>query len=442
MATAAALICALPFGVAHADAIDSLPPGQWYEVPNSHLAALDPCPARNCSYSATLGVKAVTDAWSGAAFDTKRDRLVVWGGGHGDYAGNEVYAFDLGTLSWERLSNPSDPPAKDVPYASDGAPCSRHTYNYIQYLPPPIDRLCSFGGAAFYQSGQTGTHHVDCFNFSTNTWETQKFSDTLASNLIGSITAYDPMTGHLWQHGGLQSFLVELDPSANKWTAHGDQFSGIYLDYYKTAAIDPARRRMIAVGKGQVWSWDISATGTITGKSLTTTGATAVLAANSPGFVYDPAVDRFVAWVGGADVYTLDLDTLQWALVPPDAGNTVTPTAPNSNGTFGRFRYSPVRNVFVLVNHVDDDVFIYRLSAGGGIVPGDGGSPLPDGAATPDGSGLATPDAAGGGAQGAGCGCRIDERGGTLGAWPLLGLLGLLTIRRRRGTSGSGNGRR
>jgi hypothetical protein len=32
--------------------------------------------------------------------------------------------------------------------------------------------------------------------------------------------------------------------------------------------------------------------------------------------VYDPVSDRFVAWGGGAEVYTLDLDTLTWKTPP------------------------------------------------------------------------------------------------------------------------------
>ena len=43
-------------------------------------------------------------AWSSAALDPDSSRLLVWGGGHADYAGNEVYAFDLRSLQWTRLS--------------------------------------------------------------------------------------------------------------------------------------------------------------------------------------------------------------------------------------------------------------------------------------------------------------------------------------------------
>ncbi len=356
---------------APANALDTLQPGHWYEVPNSRLNALDPCPARNCSWSGVEGVSAVMDDWSGGAFDTQRDRLIVWGGGHGGYAGNEIYVFDLNTLAWQRLTNPSAPPGVDVAYAPDGGPTSRHTYNYLQYLPAPVDRFCTFGGAGFYQSGQTGTRNVDAFDFAGLRWETQRFASVPAYNIIGAVTAVDPSTGRLWMHGCHSSWLSDFDPAANRWTAHGDQFSGTYLDYYKTADIDPTRRRMLAVGRNEVWSWDIGATGNIPGVPLTTIGATEILTANSPGFVYAPVLDRFVAWKGGADIYTLNMATLAWTRVAPAATNTVIPTAPNMNGTFGRFRYSPARNALVVVNGVNQNVYVYKLAAGGSPPPTD-----------------------------------------------------------------------
>ena len=51
------------------------------------------------------------------------------------------------------------------------------------------------------------------------------------------------------------------------------------------------------------------------------------------------------------------------------AANTVTPTGASTQGTFGRFRYSPSKNVFVVVNSVDQDVYVYRLTLGSGSNP-------------------------------------------------------------------------
>jgi hypothetical protein len=344
--------------------IESLKPGEWYEVPNSHLSALDPCPTRDCAYSGAEGVAAVINDWSGGAFDTKRSRLIVWGGGHGGYAGNEVYVFSLDSLKWSRLTAPSNPPAVDVPYAADGGPCSRHTYNYIQYV-PAIDRFCTFGGAGFYVTGQTGTAHTDAFNFDTKTWAPLADVPDRAYS-IGVFSAVDPVSGHVWQHGCQGSaILAEYDPAQNKWIAHGGQWteSG-WFSYYMTAAIDPVRHTFVAVGGGSQYYWKTDSLGDQAGKVLPTTGDTAMVAAASPGFEWDPALGKFVSWNGGADVYTLDMASRVWTKIPPVATNSITPTAHQQNGTFGRFRYAPAKDVFVAVNSVNENVFVYRAAGG------------------------------------------------------------------------------
>jgi len=39
----------------------------------------------------------------------------------------------------------------------------------------------------------------------------------------------------------------------------------------------------------------------------------------------------------------------------------VVPTNPAATGTYGRWRYSPRYNVFIVVNSVKQNVFAYRL---------------------------------------------------------------------------------
>lgn len=335
--------------------IESLKAGEWYEVPNSHLYDVRPS-----GYSAN-----VMDPWSGGAFDTKRNNLIVWGGGHGDYVGNEVYVFSLDSLKWFRLNAPSNPPAVDVAYAADGGPCSRHTYEYVEYM-PGIDRFCSFGGAGFWQSGQTGTAHTDCFDFDSLKWTAYADVPERAHS-IGAFAAVDPVTGHAWQHGagGKMLILAELDPVANAWTAHSGMWTEGENDfsYGLTAAIDPVRRRFVAVGTGVVWNWPLdSSAAQYAGSMMQTTGDTEIINTNSPGLEYDPISDKFVAWSGGADVYLLDMDTRVWTKQAPAATNAVTPTAAAQWGTFGRFRYCPQKNVFVTVNRTGENIFIYRLT--------------------------------------------------------------------------------
>ena len=53
---------------ANAGPVEDLKPGEWYEVPNSHMSSVDPCPTRDCAWSAVEGQAAVTNDWSGGAY--------------------------------------------------------------------------------------------------------------------------------------------------------------------------------------------------------------------------------------------------------------------------------------------------------------------------------------------------------------------------------------
>jgi len=344
--------------------IMNLAPGTWCEVPNSHMRDVAFQWPAGVTYTQNgVGVAAVMDTWSGGAYDTTRDRLIVWGGGHFAYGGNEIYAFDVNTLKWLRVTDPSVPPADGTAYASDGGPVSRHTYDVIQYV-ANVDSLCSFGVPSMYsQSGIL--NNTDCFNFGTMKWGRK--ADTLTMG-YGSYSAYDPITGHAWMFGTESGcYLSEWDPANNVWAQRSDRVS--CYDTTKTAAIDPKRRKFVSIGGGEVYSWDIGSSGTVPWQSLSTSGATGIISAGNPGFDYDPISDRFVAWNGGANVYTLNMDTLVWMLVSPALTNTVTPTAPNSSGTFGRFRYIPSKNAFIVVNSIDEDVYFYKLSSSAGMTP-------------------------------------------------------------------------
>jgi hypothetical protein len=100
-----------------------------------------------------------------------------------------------------------------------------------------------------------------------------------------------------------------------------------------------------------------------------TRGDTRLEGENAPGFEFDPVLNKFVGWDGGADVYTLDPDTWTWEKIAPASGNSVVPTAANRNGTYGRFRYVPAMNVYVAVNSVNESVYIYRLTEASGSTP-------------------------------------------------------------------------
>src|SRR4051794_3354015 len=102
-------IAALVWALAIPRAESALPTSSgWYAMPNTNLAST--CPANHyggTTYNFADMCGAVTAAWSSGVMDTLRNRLIVWGGGHNDYAGNEVYAVNLNDQTIQRLTNPS-----------------------------------------------------------------------------------------------------------------------------------------------------------------------------------------------------------------------------------------------------------------------------------------------------------------------------------------------
>lgn len=353
--------CAAQAERSYANAIDDLQPGHWYEVPNSKIRDVVPSPEP----PGIQGPAGIVNAWNGGAYDTNRDRFIVWGGGHQAYGGNEVYTFDINTLEWTRAWGPSPSiPAPDntacATTYSDGNPSSRHNYDGQEYIPPPIDKFW-FAGGSIYCGGGNSARDAWWFDFGTLKW-TQRASPPVSTFAdLELVAAYDPVTGHVF-FSFPNNPLAEYDPATNSWQTRGDQGPGYGRS---AAAIDWTRRKLVAIGGGSLYFYTLNPSGTLVRQSLNTSGATEIVSGR-PGLEYDPVSDRLVAWNGGQYVYTLNLDTSVWTKVSPAPTNTVVPTAGASSGTYGRFRYVPSKNVFIAVNSIDQNVFVYKLSPGTG----------------------------------------------------------------------------
>jgi hypothetical protein len=410
--------------------IADLKPGEWYEVPNSKIQSVIPNPAPPGSPGG------ITNAWSGAAYDTKRDRLIVTGGGHGDYSGNEIYLFDLNTLQWSRPWGPSDfkdiPPSPDLPIYGqptlsatrigsqykiegtvvegpvsadgfrwwrvdfdsgidgwavehylerltivpppsgvkfaigdraypvsagreeylDGSPASRHSYSGLEYL-PNIDRLFMTGGSLWGGSGGMGIGSW-LFDFLTLKWT--RTSDS-PHNAI-PYAAYDPVTKKVYVHK--YAVFYEHDVISDQWVARGSFGPGFSSN--TTSVLDPVTRKFMLIGLGTFAWYDMTQAGNWELTFPATTGDTAPVNASFPGVTYDPVSQRVIAWIGGTDVYSLNTATRVWKKLPAAATNTANPGEPTHTGTHGRFRYIPSKNLFIVVNQVNSNVFLYKLA--------------------------------------------------------------------------------
>jgi len=362
-----ALLFLLPT-LTYAATIDNVQPGYWAYTSSSDADQIDPCNGlTTCNWSGSLGFKALVDVWNGGIYNTTRDWVVLWGGGHNGYAGNEVIAFDVNTEQWTLLTNPADPVCGDCQYYPDGTPSAVHTYSHLQYWAQG-DVMFSFTAASMYSGPPGGagasisTARSNAFDFNTNTWSAIASLPGSASGLAGSATAYDPTDNVYYHQMQAGQPVREYNPVSDSWRDTGGT-GGVPL--YMTAAVDPTRDIMVITGNGRTSVFDLSSANPgSTQINDTDSGDLTIKNASGPGFVYDPVADQFVGWAGGTTVYTLDPATLVWSAVNDDPGNSIDPGAPNSNNTYGRFRYVPNKNAYVLVNATNKNVYYYKLTSG------------------------------------------------------------------------------
>jgi ferric-dicitrate binding protein FerR (iron transport regulator) len=342
--TAVAGSGAAPVAKPTAAAVLKMAPGTWLSVPDSPMDAVTPDPAKFPATRGSLGPAGVVAAWSGGAFDAHRGRLVLWGGGHTDYHGNELYAFSADTMTWQRLADPTAQPRLGRETNDDGRPNGRATYNGLAYLPAPIDRFFSMGG--WLAGGDAGSQAIWMFDFDSRRWTKKSPSGQIPRGGIGATCAVDPASRKVWW--GDSSGIYSYDVDGDRWTRHGDDEF-----YYCTSAFDPKRGLWIIAGNGNLFVYDVRS-GAPVRQTWKTTGGERLLANANPGLDVDPVRDRIVGWAGGA-VYALDLETKAWIVT--DAPGAPPPTP---YGIYGRWRYVPTLDAFIVVTASNGNVHFYK----------------------------------------------------------------------------------
>lgn len=346
----------------------------WCELSNTRLRSVCPDAAKYPEIQANEGCSGVINDWSGGAADEKRNRLLIWGGGHRGYFGNEVYALDLGDVSMRRLNDPSSLAGVDVndckspeSYA-DGRPSSRHTYDGLA-VSPDADRMFSLGGAGIPCGyAVTGTWTLSLGNIDTapggsaTPWKEMKPDPYPSKASYGVVSDYDPTTKAVIVNDTFN--LWSYDLAADRYTLLNDSnATSAHIDYHMTGRVDPKRNLFVIVGGdatngGGMQVFDLAGSSHAQQDwTKQVTGCDALLSANSPGLAYDAGRDRFVGWAGGNVVYLFDPAAKKCEAVTYPGG----PKA-QENGTFGRFRYFPSLGVFAVVNDPDQNAYTLRIA--------------------------------------------------------------------------------
>jgi hypothetical protein len=172
----------------------SIPEGGWVKASTNSYSDAWPT-GMDRPPPTPSGPTAVIEAWSGFAWDARRSQLMLWGGGHANYVGNEVYIWRGSDGRWTRGSLPSRVNLNTALVEGNGAPQSSHTYQTNSYA-PLVDRFVVFGGAAwptggplFDANGRTGAWW----------WDPNKGNPDLVGGQDG--TGWDPSRpgSYAWQ---------------------------------------------------------------------------------------------------------------------------------------------------------------------------------------------------------------------------------------------------
>lgn len=345
-----AFACVLS-SMAAAGSPDDLSAVGWHELPGTALTKAmvnghSICPPEEPSIHGVSGCGAVIRAWGSAVADTKRNRLILWGGGHNDYYGNELYALELGKtpVRMVRLNEPTRPgngiygcqctsPVTGAcnipeipppPATGPKAPNSRHTYNQIEYL-PEADAMFAFGG---FTAGCIGVAHDDAWiadfaalerDNASAFWKridgdlkSSGIKPGKAGSAYGGNIAYDPSRKAVWLSDQVGLFL--LDPMSRTVADKGE----VPIGSYGAMALNPESNVLLFV------SWDsqkqsnritVASTnlrGSIRGSDITERMPTCKAMfsngrLNNVGLVFDPVWKVFVAWPNfGDSVYLIN----------------------------------------------------------------------------------------------------------------------------------------
>ncbi len=401
-----------------------MPENSWRKVnQNTFASVLQPASLRPTCTSIS-GPNAIINAWGGFAYDTNRGDVITFGGGHGDYCGNDVYRFRLSTSRWERAGISSQMTVYQksaqiqTAYPKDGfanAPATAHMYDGLMFL-TVSDRLGYFdyGASEFSGTGaptytglvapRTGPWFFDPAKSDPNKvvgssgsavdpsiaggrmWENREYatrhpSSYLPSGYYGPTISTDAVceagkdviyvrtSGPSTVSSGLVKYVVSniSNPDLDQLThvgANGNHISEADM------AVDTNRLAAVVVGDStrQFVYWDLARSGASNPMQAVNSVQDLTGGFNlrsNAGMDFDPARDRFLLWNGESDVWELRLPaTLSpsgWTVRRIASSGGASGALAASGGAKGKWKYAPGIDVFLGMREAPGgDVWIYK----------------------------------------------------------------------------------
>ena len=313
--------------------------GEWKLVSNSSLSGVSGV----SSVPGNTGRASIVTAWNGTCVDPRNSMVYLLGcGGHGDYAGNEVYSINLEVDSptWTLRRNATTS-VSNGDYYGDGRPSSTHTY-HTQVFVPEINRGMRFGSGAHYSNAYSNSW-IDRFDPDTNDWDAYTgpskslaFGSQAATTDQSWAAVRDPNTGNCYIFHNHQNTAYRI----NRWTAGNPGSITTIISsvgrssYEMCAAYDSSRDiALFASGEGAV-RLDVGA-GTSANFLITNGGPS-----SANGMIYVPATDRYYyrnASAGGT-VRAINPSTWASSAFSTTGGGSI---PSRQNGCYNAFGYCP-----------------------------------------------------------------------------------------------------
>jgi hypothetical protein len=352
------------------------------------------------------GCSAVVNAWSGGVLRTGTNQLVLWGGGHSDYGGNEIYTvnFTNNLATFQRIFGPTLPGVGACPstdhiaslpatgcVAGGVAPNSRHTYNGLAYIPAHSDasgtnheEMLIIGGSVA-SGGGSGDNEIWVYDFSAGTWTLLATNPMSTTDNLSNAIAWDPTDKVVYMM--VNNLVGVFNPSSTTATTasgslagHAWRTIGSTAGYLcQSMAIDQASHTMVfmhggggngCAGSGSFLVDVISlANGTSTRYS-NPSGCPAQNLSDTVGMAFDTSLNKLVFHNSDQDASIYIWDTVAHTCTQETYGGSpptgvVTGGAGVHGGNLGRFRYVPGKDYYVYVGDAKHAPFILCRQPGG-----------------------------------------------------------------------------
>ncbi|MGB6685790.1 MAG: fibronectin type III domain-containing protein [Candidatus Acidiferrum sp.] len=383
---------------------------QWTKL-NSSTAlkgSVDHCPANNFNswgYNFDQFCQGVFDAWTAFGYTTASVDgacMIEAGGGHSDYAGNELYEMCPATSNGSgqalgqmvRLTNPSQPASSCSnidPLSGPTAPNQGHSYQFF-VVAPNTNKLYRWATLAGTTGGTAcatfslwaldlSSVNMSCAPNCSASW-TQLTPAGLPSTevLLSAHAAYNPVDGKIYVYEPFDQTesgtVSAYDPVKNTWTKLGSlpTNSTLYLD----VAIDASQNLMLIMGSsgdttepsGNLWVDLSGADGYAFHHPAVDSSCATLAAADGPGLDYDSARHRIVGWPNtGNTLYFPVINKSSGSITcsSVNAGSTAGTDFPEPTGfdggageTLGKLHYDSLNDIYVLHNNYNQPGWVWK----------------------------------------------------------------------------------